>query len=262
MKAQLQFWLGVAVVFPLGPTYVRAEVFRDAANHFQFEIPIGWVKMTDAELTMMNNVAGRIGGGIRYDAGLRQQNTLPGSYPYILVQIHKNRMSGATYEDIENALSRELNAPIQQVKEVLKDLIKDVAVGQLAVDRQRNRVLIRAQLDMPVGKVLGISQGHLGSEGIVYIHSYAFEQDFDKYLPKFNQLSDSFRYDTGYAFVPRTSFAFLEGAKKGIVPGVIGGTVAGGLVGVVVVVVRRFKKPKNRKRKRARDELDDTELAT
>jgi hypothetical protein len=258
MNADCRIFVGMIAVIAALPSQVHAEIHRDAGNHFQLAIPNGWMHMTDAEFTMMNKMAGQIAGGIRYDAGLRQQNTLPGSYPYILIQIHRSKMSGASYDDIEKALSRELNAPIQQVKEAMKDLVKDVAIGQLAVDRERNRVIMRAQLDTPWGKVQGITQGHLGSEGIVYIHCYALERDFEKYLPTFHRINDSVRFDDGYSFVPRSRSAVIwESAKVGA----IGGAVAGALIGVVVLVVRKLTKSKPRRRRRIRDEMDEGDLA-
>jgi hypothetical protein len=258
MNVYCRVLVGIVAVIAALPSRAHAEVHRDAGNHFQLAIPDGWMHMTDAELTMMNKMAGQMGSGIRYDAGLRPQNTLPGSYPYVLIQIHRSRMSGASYDDIESALSRELNAPLQKVKEAMKDLVKDVAIGQLAVDRERNRVIMRAQLDTPWGKVQGISQGHLGSEGIVYIHSYALERDFEKYMPTFNQINDSVSFDDGYSFVPRSrSAAIWESAKTGA----IGGAVVGALAGLVVFVVRKFAKTKPRTGKRGRDEMDQAELA-
>src|SRR5437764_1401012 len=88
------------------------------------------------------------------------------------------RTAGASYEEIAERLSREIHASVKEAEGAFPDLVKSTSVGSATLDRAHNRLLIRMKMDVgPIGTVQALSVGHLGSEGIVFLHCYAAEQD-------------------------------------------------------------------------------------
>src|SRR5438309_689495 len=88
-------WLVIALAG--NPTLAEAELFRDAANHFQVDLPEGWRPLTDEELARFNTTT----KNTRYDGAFREDGKFFGSAPYILYVAHHLAYVCASYEDIE-----------------------------------------------------------------------------------------------------------------------------------------------------------------
>src|SRR5207253_625820 len=119
----------------------------------------------------------------------------------------------------------------------LSNFVKDVYVGTAVMDRQHNQVLIRLLMNVKgVGELECLSVGHIGSDGVVFIHSYSTEPNYAKYLPDFNKINDSFQFDQGHTFTPspslwsRIGLGALSGALRGAIFGGLIGLIAGGAV--------------------------------
>jgi hypothetical protein len=244
--------LALAFVCHLAPTHqARAESYRDKERHFTVDLPQGWQVMTDQELAQINQAAQSLGSPfmkVQYVQGFHPKGSVLGSLPYILVQAKDGKTSG-TYEDIENGLARELPGAIKKAEGSLANLVKDVSVGSAILDREHNRVIFRVQMTIAgIGPAQAISVGHIGSGGVVFIHSYSKESDFDKHLPTFTKMNDSFEYDKGYTFTPSENpFQKLwqgmgMGALGGAAKGAIAGAIFGLLVGSVIYVIRGLKR--------------------
>jgi hypothetical protein len=229
----------------------RAESYRDKERHFTLELPQGWQVMTDQELAQINQAAQSLGSPfmkVQYVQGFRPKGSALGSLPYTLVKVMEGKPTGS-YEDIESSLARELPGAIKKAEGSLTNLVKDVSVGSAILDRDHNRVIFRVQMTVAgIGPAQAISVGHIGSDGVIFILSYAKESDFDKYLPTFTKMNDSFEYDKGHTFTPSENpFQKLwqgmgMGALGGAVKGAIGGAIFGVLVGTVIFVIRGLKK--------------------
>ncbi len=236
-----------AVLLTCGMTLpAAAESYRDAANHFSVELPPGWHLMPAQEVQQINEaVRQRMpGSNIHYEAGFRPVDGGPGTFPYVLVQLQQGKTAGSSYEEIERSLTRELNSSIKDVEGSISDLAKNVSLNSGGLDRTRNRVLIRMQMDVAgVGKVQGFTIGHIGSEGVVFLHCYAPEKDVAALLPTYDRLSESFRFDPGYTFTPGPGF-WGKVLRSAAIYGIIGGIV-GSLAGVVGYLLRKKSQPKS-----------------
>jgi len=223
----------------------RAESYRDAAHHFAMDLPKGWEVMSSAELAQINAfVQQKMPGQVAYIQGFRPKGSALGSYPYSLVQLQAGN-TAASYEEIEKTLARETNGAVKKVEGSLADLVKEISVGSAILDRTHNRILVRIQMTVAgVGPVQGISVGNIGSEGIVSIHSYALENDFARHVPTFNQMNDSFKFDSGYTFTPSAGFwqRIGAGALSGAAKGGIAGALIGLLVGGIFFVRKQLNK--------------------
>jgi hypothetical protein len=219
---------------------LSARPYRDANLHCALELPADWDEMTPDELGQIREFARQSGGmNVNFTAGFRPRNSPPGSYPYVLVQWQKVNTAGASYDQIERELARELKSPLKHVKGPLKDLVENVSIGSPVLDRERSRYLLRMQMQVPgAGAVEALSVGHLGKDGVVSVHGYAESGRFAHWLPTFTQLNDSFQYDGGYGFTPGSGSGILSGAARGAWIGAL----VGALLGLVAWLRRKWKK--------------------
>jgi hypothetical protein len=154
---------------------------------------------------------------IRYDNGFRRAGARPWAYPYVLVQVQPLDPTAVTYEEIERVLSRDLNVAIKEASGAFSDLARNVSLGSAALDRSRNRIVMRLQMDVAgVGTIQGLSVAHFGAKALVSLHCYAREEEYQQYLPVFTLMGDSFTFDPGYTFTP---------APAGQAPSWMGGTI-------------------------------------
>lgn len=190
------------------PQVVRAAAagsYADAKHHYSIDLPASWQEMSLAEMSQINRAAGSLGLGaqIKYEAGFRRKNSRPGTYPYILVATKAGKLG--SFEEVEQALEKELPRSVKKAENALGNLASDVSINGATVDRLNNRIVFRSQLDvMGIGTIQGLSIGHIGSEGVVFVHSYSTAKEFTAWLPTFERINDSFAFDEGFAFVERT----------------------------------------------------------
>jgi hypothetical protein len=231
----------VLLICPLSSHHGQAETFRDKDHHFSVDLPPGWTVMSDSELSRINNFAGsRMLGQISYVQGFRRRGSAPGTFPYALVQFQKGAVN-ASYEEIESSIARDLPGAVKKAEGSLSDLAKNISVGNAVLDRSSNRIIIRMKMDLQgIGSAQAMSVGHISSEGIVFIHSYAKDDNFSSYLKSFTEMNDSLEYEKGYTFKPSEGFwsRFGTGGARGGIAGAVGGLVIGG----VLFVMRLVKK--------------------
>jgi len=241
--------LGLALISCLAQANLtRAETYRDKERFFTVELPQGWQVMTDQELTKINQAGNSFMSKIHYIQGFRPKSSAAGSFPYALVQFEQGPVN-STYDEIEKSFVKEIPGAVKKAEGSLSDLAKDISVGNAVLDREHNRVIFREQMTLAgVGPAQGISVGHIGSGGVIFIHSYSKEGDFAKYLPTFTKMNDSFEYDKGHTFTPSESplqklwQGMGMGALGGAVKGAIAGAIVGLLVGGVIFVIKGLKR--------------------
>ncbi len=242
-----RFSLALAAVLAAAPL-AAAEPYKDAGRHFAFALPAGWGPMPADELQTLNDfIAGRnVGAKVRYTAAFRPAGAPRGSYPYVLVQPLDVPTAGASYDDIERELGKEMTEPLNKVEGALADVGKNLALGSAVLDRTNNRFVTRMQMEVAgVGPVQGLTVGHIGADGIVCVHGYATAPNFDARLPTFNALNESFRFDAGHAFVPGSGRSIWKNALNGGMNGAVVGGGVGVLAGVGLMVAKLVrKKPK------------------
>jgi hypothetical protein len=233
-----------SMFFFVAAAEARAETYSDPIRHYTVELPAGWQVMPADELNQVNAAVREMSLPLTvvFDAGFRPAGRPVGSYPYVLVQMNRTPTTGATYEDIESAFSQQAKGAVQKVEGKLTDWAKDIAVGSIALDRTRNRVVFPVEMELAnVGKIRGLCVGHIGSHGIVSLNAYDHESEFERSVPIFQQLNESFRYDGGYEFHPASGSA-LSRRLTGPAKTALIGAVAGGIVGLVGYLLRK-KRP-------------------
>jgi hypothetical protein len=186
------------------PTHHPRETYRDTEHHFSFDIPQRWGKMSRTELDKIDEVLRQRGlTQVRYETGFRPLGSALGSYPYILLQVQSLKTAGVSYAEIQRTLNLGLDGPMKTVQGAFSDIVRGAPTGTAVLDRDRDRIIIRLQMDVGyLGKIDGVSVSHLGSDAVVSLHSYATQSTFASNLPVFTDMDTSFEFDDGYRFVP------------------------------------------------------------
>jgi hypothetical protein len=169
---------------------------------------------------------------IRYTAGFR---LIDRPIPYILIQ--PTELPGSTYEEIERFFINDANGAKGT---------RDAAVSTPVLDRSRNQITTRIEQDLPgLGKLKSLTTAFIGSQEIVSVHCYAMESDYERYLPTFTAINDSFRYDAGYGFVPGSAPAVHRGGGSPILGALVGAAIAALIGGLIYLLKRIFKRKAN-----------------
>lgn len=216
-------------VFLLLVQMVFAEKYQDTTRHFAVQLPEGWSRKSPEEIASLNQEARKRMPRLKilYLDGFELDGSQhKDGMPYILLQWEPLKPT-TTYEDIERSL-QSYSAQAASVRAKIPDQIKDLAVGQAALDRNRNRMVARTQMKGPdEATIQSLMIGFLGKEGIVYLHCYDSDARFASMLPIFERIADSFSFDTGYHFTPGTPVNWqpilvILGGIAGLLGGVIG----------------------------------------
>ncbi len=237
----------VIALLPLAQPSFCAQTIRDESEHFSVELPEPWTAMPAEYVQRINDLISQRmpGSQVHYSRGFMPKGAKDGSYPYILVQFTPADFKNVSYEQLEATLSRSTGKEVKSVENAMSDLAKDLTMGVPVLDRSKNVFLARVQMDVVgAGKVQGLSIGHLSSAGIVQLHSYQLEKDFQTSLPVFNQINDSFKFDPGYEFTPGTGRGALGNILSKAGDGAITGGAIGGVAGLLLVLFKKRNKPK------------------
>jgi hypothetical protein len=206
--------------------------YRDASSHFTFVIPDGWCEMPDAELDQMHAfMKNRLGDlPVHYVGGIRQRFARAWSYPYVLIQVQPIPSKPLSYDDLESELASALPGALKQVTGALGDLAQNTSIGSAVVNREDNVLVIRMEMDVAgMGKVQGLSIGHLGANAIVSLHCYGLDRDFNRNLHAFTEMNKSFHFDQGHDFKPAPPTSFNAAAASGLAGAGVVIAFAGGL---------------------------------
>lgn len=190
-------WTLPVAVIGLFAVAAHAEEHRDAKRHFRFEIPDGWTKLAAETIGLVNAMGKSV-----FEGGYEPADQMPGQFPFFVVQPTTQDMAGYSIEEIARGLAKA--NPIGKHKGAINPFVKAASVTDFEFEKNKKWVTVRTELNMVDGhKVRGISHGMIGKDAIVWMHGYAFEEDFECYLPIFRGVANSFRFDEGYEFVQR-----------------------------------------------------------
>jgi hypothetical protein len=238
--------LAVTVVL-LAQSAFCAQSIHDEAAHYSLQLPDAWEEMSPESLKAINAfVTARMPDkSIQYSRGFKLKGAFAGTYPYILVQNVPMDIGNASYEQIERSLSRSMGAEVKSAENAFSDVGKNVSVGVPVLDRSKNWVLMRINMDVAgAGQIQGFSVGHLSSKSNIFVHSYALNSEFQKYLPVFNQINESFQFDAGHEFTPGSGGIFGK-IPKGVVIGALAGAFIVGVFVVLAVLIKILSKKRD-----------------
>lgn len=241
----------VAVLVSAG--LAAAQPYVDSTRHFTLEVQPGWRALTLKEIDLANSVmAQRMPEQkVQYIAGFQLIGSPLLRFPYVLVSAHPGATSGMTFDQMEKTILKDLHGPdLGRVQQAFPEMAGGVTFESPTLDRARRRIVVQSRSVLADGSAIrGLTVIHLGSEGFVVVNCYDQDLSFERRLPTFDRINDSFRFDDGYAFTPFEAQPFWrrlignpagEMAAAGIVCGVVGG-----LCGLILQLFTR-KKPQPR----------------
>lgn len=231
--------------FFLLPIATNAEdlKYSNAKFHYAFSLPTGWVEIPKStiDVVMQGTADMTKGTFIDYLAGFQTEDTPIFQYPYILVQQHT--LNTPSYGQIAKTFEdKGFSEGINEKMEEYSELLTNASFEDPFIDKKRNIVFMNLEMDVAgVGKVKGLVAMFLGKSGIAQLNFYTIKSDYEKSLPIFNQIINSFKYEQGYEYDE-------EKAKSNDSVG-IGGmlkrSLIGGVVGALIGLAWAFFKKKS-----------------
>jgi hypothetical protein len=224
----------------------RAETFRDAQRHFTVDLPAGWEPVPAYILAGINESSVQAGGPqADYFACFHIRGEPLAGHAYVLL-LQPTSVRGATrtFATLERSLTEDLPGTVQRFEGRLADAAARLADGDALLDRAAKRFVMRGHTDMAgVGPITTLSVGMLGAGGTILVNCYAPAAEFDRHLPAFVALAESFRYDPGYEFSESGVLALLvHYATNGEIVTVV--VLVAAAAAAVTLVKRRLRRPK------------------
>jgi len=232
--------LGTAILVGYASPGFTQTPYSDSADHYSFTLPDGWKEIPKSVIDQYIDEVVRQTQGqrIEYAAGFQLSEKDYFQYPYILIQEHD--VNTPSYLQIEKVFSNSgFQNSVKQKTEEYSELLTNATLEKPFFDKERNIIFMNIQADVAnIGKINGLMAMFLGKQGITQLNFYALESEYSRWLPVFNSMTDSFRYETAYAYnlaeaVKNDSPSFFENAaKEGLL-----GAIFGGIIGVTAASV-------------------------
>jgi len=214
---------------------------------FTLSLPDGWVEIPQDVLSAMRANLKRQAPSAKvpkYDYGFQLETSKNWmEYPYVLVQVSD---TGRIPEHQLKSMPKiDLNETVKNQTAGLQSIMSNATLGKMQYDEAAHVVWIIVQIDVAnAGKIQGLSGLIPTEKGIVQVHAYSTESNFQAYLPIFRQIITSTTVPPDLTYKPRwtdsipllSSIDWDQVAGKAIVGGVIGGLIA------LFVGLRRKKK--------------------
>lgn len=206
----------VAAVIQLGSAQA-GEQFADKTRGYTVELPERWVSVSPNVVTQINHaVALFVKQNISYQGCFVPSGHTSSELPRILIQFQPWDGEIPDYDSLEQKLKSEMPAALTKVKKDAGAPLRSLEVGDVALDRKANRLMMRMQASAPGdGVIQGLSVGMLGRDGIVFLHCYARQDRFARTVPLFEVFADSFRFEPGRAYEPSMATVTASSGRSG-----------------------------------------------
>jgi ribosomal protein L40E len=207
----------------------KAEAYSDSADHYSFDLPSGWEEIKKSVIDEVMNDTGQQANTkpVEFTAGFQLTGNEDFEYPYILIQEHKgNTPSFFQLEKAFNSDNLQERADRKTAK--YAELLKKATTDKPFIDKERSIIFMNIQLDAVNGvEINGLIVMFLGKNGMTQLNFYSRKNEYSQWLPVFNSVIDSFRYDEGFSYNP------VE-AKKNDTPSIFEGVANEGIRGVIL----------------------------
>src|SRR3989344_1083448 len=238
-KSMALLIVSVAVAFSLANSVFAQSQYSSPINHYSFTFPSGWEEIPKSVIDQYTDEVVRQTQGerVEYAAGFQLAEKDYFQYPYILVKEHD--INTPSYSEIERTFNdSDYESMVQEKTAEYSELLTNATLEKPFVDKEQDIIFMNIQLDVTgVGKVSGLTAIFLGKQGITQVNFYAISSEYSRWLPVFNSIIDSFKFDAAYAYDPaeavkNDSSSLFEGvAEKGL-----SGAIIGGIIGLVVAL--------------------------
>jgi len=224
-------------------------VHSDSIDHYSFSLPNDWKEISKSVIDgVMDEIAKQSNTKrVEYVSGFQTEEKEYFEYPYILIQKHK--FDTPSFSQLEKTFNNNnFQEKVNRETSAYSELLKNSTIEKPFIDKERNIIFMNIQMDVAnVGQAKGLMAMFLGKNGITQLNFYSTTNEYSKWLPVFNSVIDSFKYDDGFAYNPTTAKkndepSLFEGAlDKGITGAITGGSLML-FVGLIQILFGRKKK--------------------
>lgn len=219
MKKTYKIIISLLLISFVLPNLVFAQaVYYNSMKHYSLTVPSGWEEIKKSVIDDINFKQ----KDVQYTGGFQLKNKNGYiNYPYILIQESDEPI---TYKDVEIYLNNtSLQDSIKNTVEADNNLKLDNIKSFF--DKDQSIVFMNSQIDIEgVGKVTSLSSLFLGKKSVIALHFYSTFEGYSEYLPIFNSVISSFKYDKDYIFdkTEMVSESSTNIMSKGLSGGIIG----------------------------------------
>jgi len=201
-------------------------VYSNTESHYSFLVPSGWIEIPKPIIDKrMHKVADIIGDKydfVDFSEGFQLNNSSYFKYPYFLVNKYIVDIPYYNYEKV----AAMLNNPV--------------------IDSGRNLVFEEFENSMTDNlKLKGLTVMFLGEKIITKFSFYSLESEYQEFLPIFNEIINSFKYNQGYEYSIEKANQNLH--RSSSIAGLVGGLKGVLLIGLIYLLIKKFTKPKKAK---------------
>jgi hypothetical protein len=183
------------------PLYAQ-ERFTDIANHFSFIIPPGWSRISKEifdEATREIEMARRRKGSGNLMPGIQYGNPVTMQIPYILIQIHREKMS---WDEFREGVSSITDDDIKTVQKSFSDFLFGLYPANSYLDYEKKMFVFNMKSDVLIaGNARSTMVMFLGRNSIVQLNINALEEHYNQFLPDILAVINSFEFDNGYEYL-------------------------------------------------------------
>lgn len=227
--------------------------YSNSADHYSFNLPNGWKEIPKSVIDkVMDEIAKQANTKrVEYISGFQSEGKEYFEYPYILVQNHK--LDTPSFSQIEKTLnSGDFQEKVNRGTSAYSELLKNSAIEKPFIDKEHNIIFMNTQMDVAnIGQVKGLMAMFIGKNGIAQLNFYSKTNEYSKWLPVFNSVIDSFKYEDGFAYNPTEAKKNDEPPLfKGVLEEGITGAIGGGFImlfaALLGIIFRKNKKKNNK----------------
>lgn len=194
--------------YTLGDTK-NQNVFRSGDEHFSFNLPNGWQKLSDrvlhARITELESQRGKPLAQKPIFAFNRIGAVHPFAVPYFTISTGTLPINDAEIDKIVNSLPKTMGKALK--KEDVNNLYKDALIESPIYDKEKHiaTFAVNSKLDNGVTtldiKLLTVF--FFRKDGIVAMAFYLPLDESSTYVPIVKSLMNSFEFDKGYEYISR-----------------------------------------------------------
>lgn len=228
--------IAISIIVFISNAYAAVSIQKPS---FSLSLPEGWVEIPQDVLSAMQaELKQQVPNATipKYDYGFQREPSRNWmEYPYVLVQVIN---TGRVPEHQLRSMPKiDLNERLKDRTSKLQPIMSNVTLGKMQYDEAAHVVWITTRSDVEnIGKILGITGLIPTEKGVIQLHAYSLESDFQGHLPTFRQMITSTIISPDIVYRPRWSDSspILSGIDWGqvTIAGIIGGFIAlvGGLI--------------------------------
>jgi hypothetical protein len=235
-------FLGVLICSGYANPVLAQISYSDQVDHYSFTLPSGWEEIPQSFIDQYADAVASQTQTQRneYAAGFHLSENDYFQHPYILVQEYD--VNTPSYASLEKEFSS-LPTITEKKTGEYTELVTSATAEKPFMDKERGIVFMNMQADVAnLGKINALSALFLGKQGITAVYFYSLSSEYSRWLPVFNSIIESFRYNPDYAYNPKLAEKKDPPSLfENVVEKIFSGAIIGGFFGILITLIVSVK---------------------